>query len=589
MPQPLVIQHLDIVHRTGRTGMIAESVMFPSAEQLLTSYGREHTAPTLLLRLVDGSVWMFKSAGHAWTERRISKAAILALANINEAVDRDGIQKKFSNCLAMPSLIVMDTMSAHAIPEQSEIRKSAYTASGRQKAVYAEEDGAVSSALARTLKKFLASLDAQVMLYAFNGTELDIQLYNYLVHQTHGHYRMQFAEMFPLLLTDIVKRKPWSEEKFQVRRAIDAGLPLLRVLSDVWRVRPRTVRYLIGKTLSTVGECWVGNIKGLACILDSLPQEFLPNNDLWQWSQFNRAVEVAQDLSHEAPWKSAATLAWLRECAPYWLCASPDGLTPMTQSRELVNSILRLQKSLEHVLTLEIEDRTAILPPDMDSWVGQVVDDLVMSSLRKGWLPQMVARFERKVGQTMANENLEFRFLMGRTTWPLFPREFKSSDGLRSVATLTDAQSFHVHARKLNICVSRPYYIERCRRGKSFVLAFFDTESGEPQSTADISLVRHSSERDWSLQVAQHTGANNIAVSDICARALAEVLNYCNNIEVRRHIDRGLQLISDIDREGVDWGRRQASLIQYAPALRAAIGNSAYESAIQKVCAKASL
>lgn len=580
------LQHLAIDHRTNRKGMIAESVIFPSTAQLLAPAGRRNVTSIALLKLRDGTIWMLKAVGHAWTDMRINKAATLALASANEGMNRVGLQRKFASSLAMPSLIIMDKMSAHVMPEQWGIREFASTVCGNQDGCSADVEDSTEAALTRVLKSFFVSLNPQVKLHALNGSELDIWVYNYLIHQDHGRYRMQFAATFPLLLPEIVNAMQKGEEEIFMRHAIDAGVPLVRVLADVWGVAPRVIRHFIGKTPSVVGERWVGNVKGLARILDVLPQEFLPGDDPGQWLQFNRAVALAQKLSHEPPWKSTAALAWLRESAPYWLCTAADGSTPVMQGIGLIASIGRLRKSLAHVLNLEVEERHAVLPLSMGTRVMQVVDDLMLVMLRKGWLPHVVACFDREVEQSVAAQSMEFRLLLGESYWPLFPGEFISSDGSRRVVTLTEAKDFRVHAQLLKICLwSKPAYMARCRQGKSFVLAFLDMASGAPQSTADISLVHHVSEHRWSLQVIEHTGPSNKPVTDQCARALTEALGYCNNMEVRRHIERGQQLISDIEREGTVWARRQADIAQFAPVLHAALGNEVYETALRQVCA----
>lgn len=582
------MQHLDIVHRTSHKGVIAESVIFPSTDQLLTSFRCRNVTSTVLLKLQDGSIWMLKAVGHAWTDRRIEKAAALALASANEEIDRTGLQQRLANSLAMPSLIIVDLISAHLMPEQWGITEFFSALSDNQDEFFAEAVGSIDAALTHIFKSFLASLNPQAKLHAFCGLELDTRVYNYLTHPDHRHYRMQFAATFPMLLPEIVNAMKKGEDEIFMRRAIDAGVPLIQVLTDLWGVAPRVIRHFIGKTPSVIGERWLGNAQGLARILDALPQEFFPGDDPAQWLKFTKAVALAQKLSNESPWKSAAALAWLRESAPYWLYSPADGSTPVMQGTGLIVSIGRLRKSLEYVLNLEIEERNVALPLNMVSLVTQVVEDLLLSILRKGRLPQVVARFDREVGQAMAEQNLEFRLLLGETTWPLFPGEFISSDGLRRVVTLTEVQSFRVHAQMLKICLwSKPAYIARCRQGKSFVLAFFDMASGEPQSTADISLIQHVSERRWSLQVIEHTGSSNNPVTDQCARALTEVLDYCNKMEVRRHIDRGQQLISDIEREGMVWAHRQANIALFAPALHAALGNAVYETAVRQVCAKA--
>src|SRR3989344_6489813 len=108
---------LTIDHRTSRKGMIAESVIFPSTDHLLATAGRRAVTSTALLKLGDGTIWMLKAVGHAWTDRRIDMAATIALANENEGISRVWPQI-FASSLAMPSLIIVDAASAHVMPEQ---------------------------------------------------------------------------------------------------------------------------------------------------------------------------------------------------------------------------------------------------------------------------------------------------------------------------------------------------------------------------------------------------------------------------------------------------------------------------------------
>ena len=565
--------------------MIAESVIFPSTDQLLATAGRRAVTSTALLKLRDGTIWMLKAVGHAWTDRRIDMAATIALANENEGISRVWPQI-FASSLAMPSLIIVDAASAHVMPEQWGVHEFSSSVCGNQEGCFEKVESSIEATLTDVLKSFFSALNPQAKLHAISGSEIDIRIYNYLIHRKHGRYRMQFAATFPLLLPEIAKAMQKGEEEIILRRAIDSGVPFVRELANVWEVSPRVIRHIIGKTPSVVGERWVGNAKGLARILDALPQEFLPGDDPWQWLQFNRAVSRAHKLSHVPLWKSPAALAWLRESASCWLCPEADGSAPVMQGTGLITSGERLQELLGYILTLEVEERHAGLPSNRGPRVTQAVDDLMLSILRKGRLPQVVARFDREIGQSVAAQPMEFSLLLGGAYWPLFPGEFISSDGLRKVVTLTEAKGFRVHAQLLNICLwSNTDYIARCRHGKSFVLAFLDMVSGVPKSTAEISLVHHVSGRRWDLQVNQHTGPGNKPVTDQCAQALTEVLRYCNTMEVRRHIERGQQLIADIEREGKVWARRQADIAQFAPVLRAALGNAVYKAAIHRTYA----
>jgi hypothetical protein len=573
-------------HQIDGAAAIAQAVAFPTTRQLLEGYGREFPAPTLLLTLIDGTVWIFKSVGNAWTERRIGKVAALALAVSHEDIDIVGLQNLFSTSLDMPALKIIHTIPACELPEELASGNKEYEECRRKETSSVEVDAGASKLYREdAFKKVILSLDSAVLRHAYDGTKLDIRIYNYLIHKTHGHYRRQFAKSFPLLLPDIVKSSPRCDDGILIRRAIDFGVPIVRELACVWSVAPRVVRCLVGMTLSMVGERWSGNSRNLARLLDALPKEFLPGSDPRQWSQFNRAVEVAHNLLHEECWNSVATLAWLRECSSWWREQSEGSNATVGQGRKLVESISRLQKSLQSTLILEVEDRITILPANIVDRVKQVVDDIMVSSLKKGWLPQMAARFNREMGNSTMEEDLVTRFLTGKTIWPLLSSAYTSSDGSRRVVALTDEADFHIQARKLKICVSRPSYIERCRSGKSFVLAILDTKAGEPQSTAEVRIIQRDSDRDWSLAVAQHTGAENSPVSEECSRAIFEVLTCCNNLESRRHINQGLQLISEVDRNGIVWAHRQALILQSAPVVRAAIGDSTYDAAIRRVCA----
>lgn len=556
-----------IDHRATWGGPITEALVFPSTEQLLVTAG----APRIVtvsawLQLSDGTAWLLEAVGHAWTSRRLVKAAALLLAAGEEEIGRAGLQRKLAAHLSMPSLTI-----AGNIPPRLE--------PGLHDCTLAPEPG-----LASALEKFFASVDPQARLLAMNGAALDLWSYNYLAHRERGRYRKQFAATFPLLAPLVAHAAERGDEAILMRRAIDAGAPLVREFSRILGVAPRVIRHLAGKQPSVAGEHWPENVQYLARILDALPIEFLPGDDPWQWSRFNLAVSHAQKLSKRPPWKSPSALAWLRECAGCWMTPAADCPPDLIHGARLIASVDRLEKSLADVLILEAWERNDGDPSGIVERVSQIKEELMLTLLRKGRLGDAAARFDREVAGSGATQDLESRVLLGKSYWPLFLGEHISRYSPRKAVPLVTEQDFLTNAQALNICLwKNPQYGENCRRGKSFILAFLDTHSGKPYSAAEIAYIVRP-HGGWELRVLQHRGFKNEPVAPECGMALASVLHYCSSKEVRDHIERGLRLISDIEKRGSSWARLHAESLHLAPALRAALGDAFYESALHRVC-----
>jgi hypothetical protein len=568
--------HAAVLAWEAADGPLAQAVCLPAAAACASSPDIDATA---LMRLRDGTVFMARVPGHAWTMAGVELAATALQAALAAGDTRRLAEVRLAAALGVPCTQLLDPALADRDIAQWPVQGAADALGARGlRAVFRagalDLAAQLSAHVAEAARALLAGLDAKALEHAVTTGRLDTWVYNYLVHPAHGSYRMQFAKLYPLLLNAAALATP-SGPQARLREAVDRALPLADCVARLWNVRPGVVRYLARKSAALVGPAWQRAPEGLARILHALPPERYPGSTQGEWAAFNSAVAEVRAAARALPWESPAALAWLRRrTAAGWMRDGHEA-APVRSDTALVESVERLREAFEQAILLEAEDRRArvVVPP------AEVVVRRLIALLPRD-LGRMAACFESALATSRAASALRMSVLLGQGFWPLTDVERSFAGGARRAVGLTSRAQLERAGIALRNCLGNERYALACRTAEVFVVLFIDTASDKACSAAQIRVTQDDA-GVWRAKALHLLGASNKTAAPACAVALRELLGWCASPAGQAHIAEGAALAAH--RHQRRGARRLLELQPLARALRHAVGDADYEAALGEV------
>ena len=544
----------------GSRELIAASVIFPATRAALLPRPLGWFRSVALLRLVDGTVWLLSMPSRAWTGARLDTAAELLGAGAADPEPIKELAQRLRSGLDLPDLTVatprldaIDTAqwglpeTARSVVARATDLPSAAKRAAEPKGRLRTAESAMHAVLSDALAAFVAGLDTEALAAASANGAIDVLQYNYLAYRPRRSYRLQFAAAFPNLLPAAATAASGTLGR-DVRAAVDSGRPLVKTLARDWGVRPGVVRGLMALRPGIIGEHWMGDIRTLALLLDALRPDDVPGSDPSQWRGFKSAFWVASDLFHEPVQHSPAARKWLRDCVGQLRRGSPEVRARWLPSTDAVDRIRRFRAVLTETLRRDVGAGNVAAEQAVSAHLARAVDRLLADLAPRG-LTDTAAAFEaerERAGRGMITDRGTRRIASGRMLLPLIPRDFVAWDGTRVIRALTTEAELAHHGKALDICLGgqqRFQYLALCSRGTRFIVGIFDAATGAPLSTADIALDKFTATGAYLLKLNQHTGRGNSEPSLACQHAVAELLDYCHGLEVRRHLGHGWRLL----------------------------------------------
>lgn len=592
-----------LIDRTvAASGPIREQVVFPAPEAMLSPRPLGHVCGCALLRLADGTVWMVRLPGRAWTRGRLlSAAGVIAEASAgppNEAERRihrvpglEGVRFE-APCLATPDPLQWDlrrTAAALVTRSGAALVQGAYSADTGD--AVRQVEAALQRELAVALAAFVSGLEAKVLEAASPDGPLDLAIYNYRVHMPFRRFRLQFATTFPSLFRATVQGAPGTLGA-ELRAIVDEGRPVVKGLAARWGVRPGVIRQLVGRPPELIGIGWVARPREFALLLNALRPEDIPADTTEAWDQFNQTVVIGQRLFHKPPWQSEDGLEWLRACVHQTQRGSAAGRLRWLPDPATLREIERFRDALTASLRRDAGGATQARAQSLSLACEDVIDQFLSRSARRG-LGKITADYQGALAdlRRRLREARPSRVASGEEMWPLIPADFVSSDGARLVRPLGTLGELTAHGAALANCLGWGYatrYLYKSSQGTTFIVGLFDAATGVPCSTAEIALRRYPATHTYDLAVVQHSAENNAKPSPGCIQAVAELLRHCRSAEVRRHLEQGWWILAT--RSG-QRGRRTREVEGQATArmaLRQCLGEETYDALLAEVLRRSS-
>ena len=526
---------LMINHQPPARSGIVQQVVFPDQTTALVPQPLRVVAGCALLRLEDGSVWMLRIPGKAWSSERLRMAAASLLEVGEQDIPDSELPTRLVATLGVTNIVIEDPKFRLIDPEQWLLDESAQALAirehnlpkfGDDQATMAHKVNMIVAdlreALVSAIERFFEALDPEVRSVATRNGAFQTSTYNYLIHPEYGQYRRQFARLSPGLLPTVIHRTPGSLGE-ELRLIIDLGQPIVKGLATCWGVRPAVVRHLINIPATRLGNKWPTRITTLAIILNALIPNEMPKDNPAEWIRLHRILAVGQRLFRKPVWKTEAGLAWMRQAMhalhgqkseAQWL---PDAAT--LGRIDLFRSVLEtaLHRELGPIeYSAHFTDR-----------IAKVIDDFYAGMVPHR-LEQMALHFFKLREQARLEARRATRALM-----PLIPQALQSANGRRVIRPLTTSMDLKQHGQALGICIGTfrhfTYYAALCRHNRRFILGVFDVPGDQPCSTVHV-MVKNVGK----VTVIEHKGPHNMQPSLDCRNAVDELLEYCASSSWRR-------------------------------------------------------
>ena len=588
----VVLGHTDVVARFGEpVGQATSGLVFPATDVVLSPNPMGSMPSCVLIRLTNGTLWMARARGVAWTAHRIVRLSEVLVERGISSRSRE-TRHTLAAALGIPGMELLTLHLDPIDPDQwliDEIaralvqrghRRGARGATAKVHAVRAVA-GALEAQLSEAVDKVVAQLEPWGVNAARVARSLDVRLYNFFVVGPVPKYRLQFAKTFPLLIKVAVADGA-HEDGAAIRALVDGGTSMIDGLQRIWGVRPAVIRALVGRTPDLVGHQWETNPRALAEALDRLDREYWPGTDPHQWAGFNRAQDLWTRASRAEPVLRALVLEWVRHAgSARW---SEESVSVL--ERRLLQPARGLVATLKKAF-LSACTGTAIVPEDSTPTIeAQFASsiDRYLASLSEARLVDLAERFQDNFSRITGESSRELELLEGRAFLPLFPGRFTSSDKSRYLIPLRSEEALAQAGKALSVCLVESktitYYARHCAAGKCFLVAVTDAVTQKALSLIEVALKPGDS--DFFPVIVQHRTHRDEQPAAACRRAAAELLLLCRTEAVQKHLRTGLAVLAEIEERKRSGALRAAHQRIMENALRATLGAETYKRLISE-------
>lgn len=546
----------------------------------------------VLLRLMNGTLWMARAEGIAWTARRIVKLSALLVER--RVSNRSGdATRTIAAALGIPRMELLTPHLYPVDPDQWQVERIARAlvqrgpgrgargATAKAHAVRAVADALVAQ-LSEAVDKVVAQLEPWGVNAARVAGSLDVRLYNFFVAGPVPKYRLQFAKTFPVLIKSAVADGA-HEVGAAIRALVDGGTSMIDGLQRIWGVRPAVIRAMVGRTPELVGRQWETNPRALAESLDRLDREYWPGANPQHWVAFNRAQTLMTHASRAEPALRALALELVRDAGRARWSEESIATLERRLSQPARDLVATLKKALLSACT-----GTAIAPedsaPTIEAQFASSIDRY-LASLSEARLVDLAERFQDNFSRISRESSRELELLEGIAFLPLFPGQFTSSDMSRDLIPLRSKEALVQTGEALSVCLARSEaskYARRCAAGKSFLVAVTVAGTQRTLSLIEVALKPGEMDSDFFPVVVQHKAHRDAEPAAACRRAADELLSLCRTEAVQKHLRTGLAILAEVAERKRSGALRAAHQRSLESALRATLGAEIYNLLISQ-------
>ena len=306
---------------------VAAAVVFPGPDVPLPAASLRNLRCGALLQIQQGSVWALSVLGQPWTATRLAAVAQALSAHTTQDPD-ELLLNRLADELGLPSLEIAlpasqaltGSLSWDTRPLAVALTLARAFAAGPQadRAVTSADVDAVTACLCRRLEEgvawFRRRLDAEALALAERFGEEAPRIYNYVGvrEERCRRYRLQFAQVMPVLLKVVAAAPPASPEA-AIRDAVDRGQSLADIVCDTYGVDPSVFRGLVGVDIEHCGPRWLALPHELFALVQTLRPDCRPGLDAARWEALNRWVAHAEAVTGRSLEKSLLLRMWVRD------------------------------------------------------------------------------------------------------------------------------------------------------------------------------------------------------------------------------------------------------------------------------------
>jgi hypothetical protein len=504
--------------------MLRQCLLFPDAPPLIATHARRPMQFRLLLELENGFISYLLIH-----QRSIPDVAhIAAIAPTLDAAIQGGtapthvadlIQEWHGlavDILDIP-FIAANTWNVETVVNASLASEAMHRTAAGLSALRQQLLEDTEGDLRGRIESFLRNLDPDI-LAVHDWEDLLPSRYNYLAGGTPTlrRNRLQAASLYPWLMRHVLWNGHLGALAERVRRAIDAGAPLIEVFAQGLAVSPSTVRTLTRCPLHVLNTTWHGNIQRLARALNGITPEFRPRSED-DWLRMGAAVTTIWQVSGHAIARPQNQL-WLAAAARRRFDVR---LPDMEDTAALTVGLADMRNALRDILALRLGNRQS-WPLE---WLSRnpraaaVIDGVIGRALMHvdfSRLLEIVRRWQDAFRRHQSANGEDSALIRG-LTWRAPLDGFRTED--RTIVPLLTQAELIEEGNAMHHCVGS--YSCDCRMGRVQIWSI-RAPDGHRCSTLATRFQRRAA-GGWKASISQHSARANAqpdASSIAAARAL---------------------------------------------------------------------
>ncbi|MBE9610862.1 PcfJ domain-containing protein [Chitinilyticum litopenaei] len=333
---------------------------------------------------------------------------------------------------------------------------------------------------------FIGRLDQRILSYLHCDDWKDSSAYNSLIQKTHGHYRRQAVQAYPILGSVYSQKVSLynfigeiDKSRHALMATIDQGRPLQGLLAEALSVGPETVRWVQKYANDQVCKHWSYCPEKFYQYLELIPYNLRPKRE----QDFVCFVGICDRLHFWQPFDSKPIVgSWLIYAASKDWELSDDKVYE-------IELLARMLASFHRVICLYgVEDSES--------------SSLLIAAATKAsanWLV-MARKWNQEMHFNLKDPETDLDLQGGWPGLPICDFEFQGM----SCHELTTRNTLEEEGRKQGHCVGG--YYSKCQFGQFHIFSISD-DNGEKLSTLAIELVK--SDGQVGVRIAEHRGRRN--------------------------------------------------------------------------------
>lgn len=335
-----------------------------------------------------------------------------------------------------------------------------------------------------------------------------------------------------------ITREVTDKDLTKLRQAIDVGQPLIKAMTICFKVKPNTIRYLVGKVQSQYCQKeFLHRVASFMKVIDSIAPDHRPKNEQdWEW--FESFLDTSDSIL-----TFNYQINWIKKISTFGYQKSQDKLIKYCKKDHPVSLIIAFIESLNftvsrHAWRLIKNSSSAILyETHLNKKVKKISKDLV------SFKSQLETRVHKVIEDHFLKMNI-FELVKLATAWKeqldkiqlaTQPSRKLTLIKWRSlldsptsingclVVPLRSALDLHLEGEILQHCSAT--YVTKCLMDCDVHLFSIRDTKNKPLSTIEV----NSSNQSQTIRLIQHVSFENSPPSPQCSETAKLFMTHLNN------------------------------------------------------------